>query len=122
MEIFLSFVKAFVVGGLLCVIGQLLIDFTKLTPARILTVFVVAGVVLTMLGLYEPVVKFAGAGATIPIVGFGYSLARGAVKAISETGILGIFTGGITATAAGLAAAIFFGWLVSIIFKPSAKN
>ena len=77
MEIFLSFVKAFVVGGLLCVIGQLLIDFTKLTPARILTVFVVAGVVLTMLGLYEPVVKFAGAGATIPIVGFGYSLARG---------------------------------------------
>ena len=106
----------------LCVIGQLLIDFTKLTPARILTVFVVAGVVLTMLGLYEPVVKFAGAGATIPIVGFGYSLARGAVKAISETGILGIFTGGITATAGGLAAAIFFGWLVSIIFKPSAKN
>ncbi len=118
----MEYLKAFVVGGLICVVGQLLIDYTKLTPARILTSFVMAGVVLTMLGIYEPIVKFAGAGATVPISGFGYTLAKGTLKTIGEKGILGVFSGGLGAAAGGIAAAIIFGWLVSIIFKPKAKH
>ncbi|MBE7043373.1 MAG: stage V sporulation protein AE [Ruminococcaceae bacterium] len=118
----MEYLKAFVVGGLICVIGQLLIDYTKLTPARILTSFVVAGVFLTMLGLYEPLVQFAGAGATVPISGFGYSLAKGTVKTIGEKGLIGVFSGGLTATAGGIAAAIIFGWLIAIIFKPKLKH
>lgn len=118
----MEYLKAFVVGGLICVIGQLLIDYTKLTPARILTGFVVAGVLLTMLGWYEPLVQFAGAGATVPISGFGYTLAKGTVKAIGETGLLGVFSGGLTATAGGISAAIIFGWLVAVLFKPKAKH
>ena len=118
----MEYLRAFAVGGVICVIGQLLIDYTKLTPARILTSFLVAGVVLTMLGLYEPIVKFGGAGATVPISGFGYTLAKGTLKMIGEKGILGVFSGGLSATAGGIAAAIIFGWLVSILFKPKAKH
>lgn len=118
----MEYLRAFAVGGVICVIGQLLIDYTKLTPARILTSFVVAGVVLTMLGLYEPIVKFGGAGATVPISGFGYTLAKGSLKMIGEKGILGVFSGGLSATAGGIAAAIIFGWLVSVLFKPKAKH
>ncbi len=118
----MEYLKAFLVGGFICVIGQLLIDFTKLTPARILTGFVVSGVVLTMVGLYEPLVQFAGAGATVPISGFGYTLAKGTAKAVSETGLLGVFSGGLTATAGGIAAAIIFGWLVAVLFKPKPKR
>lgn len=118
----MEYLKAFIIGGLICVIGQLLIDFTKLTPARILTGFVVAGVFFTMIGLYEPLVQFAGAGATVPISGFGYTLAKGTAKAVSETGLLGVFSGGLTATAGGIAAAIIFGWLVAVLFKPKPKR
>ena len=103
-------------------VGQLLIDYTKLTPARVLTTFVVAGVILTNLGWYEPLVQLFGCGATIPISGFGYSLSNGVTKAISEQGFLGIFTGPLTATSAGIGAAIIFGWLVAVIFKPKAKT
>ncbi len=118
----MEYLKAFVVGGLICVVGQLLIDYTKLTPARILTGFVVAGVFLTMVGLYEPLVQFAGAGATVPISGFGYTLAKGTVKTIGEKGLIGVFSGGLTATAGGIAAAIIFGWLVAVLFKPKPKH
>ena len=118
----MEYLKAFVIGGLICVVGQLLIDFTKLTPARILTGFVVAGVILTMLGLYEPLVQFAGAGATVPISGFGYTLAKGTVKTIGEKGLIGVFSGGLTATAGGIAAAVIFGWIVAVLFKPKSKH
>ena len=114
--------RCFIVGGLICVVGQLLIDYTKLTPARILTGFVVAGVFLTMLGLYEPLVQFAGAGATVPISGFGYTLAKGTVKTIGEKGLIGVFSGGLTATAGGIAAAVIFGWFVAVLFKPKSKH
>jgi stage V sporulation protein AE len=119
---FAMYIKAFVVGGLLCLIGQILIDITKLTPARILTLYVVAGVVLSALGLYQPLVDFAGAGATVPLTGFGHNLAKGIRKAVAESGALGIFTGGFTAAAAGLCAAVFFGFLVALIFKPKDKG
>ena len=118
----MEYFNAFVVGGILCVIGQLLIDFTKLTPARILVIYVVAGTVLTVIGLYEPVVEFAGCGATIPLTGFGYSLGKGVIKGVAEKGLLGAFTGGLTATAGGIAAAIFFGLLASLIFKSKEKK
>lgn len=118
----MQYVKAFAVGGLICLIGQILVDKTKLTPARILTSFVVAGVILGALGLYEPIVKFAGAGATVPITGFGSNLAKGVKKAVEEKGLLGAFTGGFTSAAGGLAAAVFFGYLVSLLFKPGAKS
>ncbi|MFR0899052.1 MAG: stage V sporulation protein AE [Anaerobutyricum sp.] len=114
--------KAFVVGGLICLVGQILIDKTKLTPARILVLFVTLGVVLTAVGLYGPLVDFAGAGATVPLTGFGYTMAKGVVKAIQEQGILGILTGGVTAAAAGIAAAVFFGYLAPLISKPSDKG
>ena len=113
--------KAFVVGGLICLVGQILIDKTKLTPARILVLFVTLGVVLTAVGLYGPLVDFAGAGATVPLTGFGYTMAK-VVKAIQEQGILGILTGGVTAAAAGIAAAVFFGYLAALISKPSDKG
>ncbi|MBO5231571.1 MAG: stage V sporulation protein AE [Clostridia bacterium] len=122
MEIFIDCLKAFIVGGSLCVIGQVLIDRTKLTPARILVGYVVTGVILTAIGLYDYVVDFAGAGATVPLTGFGYSLAKGAEKAVIDYGLLGALSGGLTATAAGIAAAIFFGLMASLISKPGRKS
>lgn len=122
MEMLLEYLKAFAVGGLLCVVGQLLIDYTKLTPARILTIFVIAGVVLGAVGLYQPLADWAGAGATVPLTGFGNNLAKGVKKAVAEDGLLGAFTGGFTAAAGGICAAVFFGFLVAVIFKPSDKN
>ena len=114
-------ILTFISGGIVCVIAQLLIDFTRLTPARILVAYVCIGVVLTVVGLYEPLVKFAGAGATVPIIGFGYTLGKGVLKGISENGLLGAFTGGVMASAGGIAAAVFFGYLIALIFKPKAK-
>ena len=122
MEMLWEYGKAFVVGGLICLVGQILIDKTKLTPAHILVLFVTLGVVLTAVGLYGPLVDFAGAGATVPLTGFGYTMAKGVVKAIQEQGILGILTGGVTAAAAGIAAAVFFGYLAALISKPSDKG
>jgi stage V sporulation protein AE len=118
----MDYIKAFLVGGCFCVIGQLLIDKTKLTPARILVSYVVIGVILGGIGLYEPLADFAGAGATVPLTGFGYNLAKGVKEAIEETGFLGIFTGGLKATAGGIAAAIFAGLLASFLFKPKDKS
>lgn len=122
MDIVLNFIYAFVVGGFLCVIGQILIDYTKLTPARILVAYVVSGVILTAIGVYGPLVDFAGAGATVPLTGFGYSLATGVKKAVSEYGLIGALTGGLTATAAGITAAIVSGIIASIISKPSSRS
>ena len=122
MEMLGDYLKAFVVGGLLCCVGQLLIDYTKLTPARILTIFVVAGVLLGALGVYQPLADWAGAGATVPLTGFGNALAKGVRKAVEEKGLLGAFTGGFTAAAGGICAAMFFGYLVALLFKPSDKN
>lgn len=116
------FLKAFIVGGLICVIGQILIDKTKLTPARILVSYVVSGVILELFGLYEKLVEFAGAGATVPLSGFGYVLAKGAKKAVEENGFLGIFMGGLTAGASGITAAILFGFIASVIFKPKSNS
>ncbi len=121
MDLFVSVLKAFVVGGGFCVIGQLLIDYTKLTPARILVGFVVSGVVLSALGIYEPMVEFADAGATVPLTGFGYSLAKGVEKAVEQYGLIGALTGGITATAAGITAAIVFGLIAARISKAKIK-
>lgn len=114
--------KSFVVGGLICVIGQLLIDYTSITPARILVLFVTMGVVLTAIGVYEPLVKFAGGGATVPLTGFGYTLAKGVQKAVNETGLLGALTGGITGAAGGISAAILFGFLCSLVAKSGDKS
>lgn len=118
----MDYLWAFLIGGAFCAIGQILVDKTKMTPARILVVYVVAGVILTAIGLYEPLVKFAGAGATVPLTGFGYALAKGVQKSISEHGFLGVFMGGLSGTAGGIAAAIFFGYIVSLIFKPGDKS
>lgn len=118
----MDYLKAFIIGGLLCAIGQILIDKTKLTPARILVGYVVAGVILTAIGIYEPLVDFAGAGASVPLTGFGYSLANGVKKAITESGFLGIFSGGLKATAAGITAAITAGLFVGLIFKAKDKS
>lgn len=117
----MSYIWAFLIGGTLCAIGQILIDLTKLTPARILVIYVVSGTILTVLGLYEPIVKIGGAGATVPLTGFGYTLGKGVIKAVSEKGLLGAFTGGITAAAGGITAAVFFGFIFSVIFKSKAK-
>jgi len=122
MHTIVSYLSAFLVGGLLCAVGQVLLDRTKLTAARILVLFVTLGVALTALGFYDKLVKFAGAGATIPLTGFGYSLAKGAFNDVDKYGLLGAFTGGIRATAAGVAAAVFFGYLASIVFKPKPKR
>ena len=117
----LIYLKAFLIGGLICVVGQILIQTTKLTSARILVLFVVSGVILTALGVYKPLVDFAGAGATVPLTGFGYSLAMGAIEAVNKYGVLGALAGGVTRAAAGISAAIVFGLLNALIFKPHAK-
>ncbi len=117
----MTYLWAFIVGGILCVIAQILIDKTKLTPARILVSYVVSGVILTALGVYEPLVKLAGAGATVPLTGFGYSLANGVTEAVDKNGAFGIITGGLTATAGGISAAMLFSLLASLIFKGKNK-
>ena len=122
MDIFSTYLRVFAVGGLLCVIAQILMDKTTLTPARILVGYVVAGVVLTAIGIYEPIVEWAGAGATVPLTGFGYSLAKGIRQAIDESGALGIAYGAVKGAAAGLTAAMFFGLLFSVIFKAKMKR
>ena len=111
------YLKVFIVGGLLCVIAQILIDKTKLTPARILVTYVISGAILTAIGVYEPLVKFAGAGATVPLTGFGYSLAMGVKKAVAENGLFGAVTGGLTATSGGIAVAVIMGVVCAVIFK-----
>ncbi len=121
MDILLNYGSVFLTGGVICILGQILIDKTKITPARILALFVTLGVILTFLGIYEPIVKFGKSGATVPISGFGYSLFKGTVKAIEEQGFIGIFTGGVTATAGGISAAIVFGFLASLFAKPTIK-
>ena len=118
----MDYLKAFVFGGLLCVVGQLLIDKTKLTPARILVSYVVIGVILGAIGIYKPFAEFAGAGASVPLTGFGYTLAKGVKEAVDQSGFIGIFTGGLKATAGGIAAAVFAGLLVSLIFKARDKS
>ena len=118
----MMYLKAFAVGGLFCAIGQLLIMKTKLTSARILVGYVTCGVILGALGLYKTIVDFAGAGATVPLTGFGYTLAHGAMEAARSEGILGAFTGGVVASAGGIAAAVFFGYLAALIFKPKMKS
>ncbi len=122
MEILLNCLKAFFVGGAICFVGQILIDYTKLTPARILVSFVVAGVALTAIGCYDPIVEFAGAGATVPLTGFGYSLAKGVKEAVMQNGLIGVLSGGLTATAAGITASMLFGLLMSLIFKSGDKT
>ena len=122
MDVLLPYVKAFLVGGLLCVIGQVLIDRTRLTPARILTSYVVAGVVLGALGLYQPLVDFAGAGASVPLTGFGNLLAKGIREAVAEKGLIGVFTGGIGAAAGGICAAVFFALLSALLFRSREKK
>ena len=114
--------KCFLTGGIICIIGQILIDKTKLTSARILVIFVTTGAILGGLGVYQYLVDFAGAGATVPLTGFGYNLAKGAIKAVKATGIIGAFTGGVTASAGGIAAAVFFGYIASLISKPKMKK
>lgn len=122
MDTLFEFLRVFAVGGLICGIGQLLIDWTKLTPARILVSFVVSGVVLTAIGIYEPIVKFAQAGATVPLTGFGYTLAKGVEQAVREYGLYGALTGGLTATAAGITAATTFGIIMAVLFRSKDKN
>lgn len=114
--------KAFLLGGCICIIGQLLIDLTKITPARIMVIFVVSGVVLGLFGIYQPLVEWGGAGATVPLTGFGNVLAKGVIKEVEESGLLGVFTGGVKAAAAGITAAVAFGYIVSIASKPKIKS
>ena len=118
----MSLLKCFVVGGIICVIGQILIDKTKLTPARILVLFVTTGAILGGLGIYQHLVDFAGSGATVPLTGFGYNLAKGAIEGVKESGLVGAFTGGVKASAGGIAAAVFFGYIASLISKPKMKK
>lgn len=118
----MQYLWAFLVGGALCVIGQLLIDYTKLTPARILVGYVVAGVIISAFGWYQPLIDFAGAGATVPLTGFGHTLAQGVKQAVAEKGVIGIFTGGITGAAGGITAAIFFSLIAAVIFKPKSHS
>ena len=118
----MDYLRAFLCGGVLCVIGQLLIDKTKLTPARILVAYVTLGVILGGVGLYEPIADWGGAGATVPLTGFGYLLSKGVKQAVAEQGLLGVLTGGITAAAGGITAAVFFGFLVSLLFKSKPKQ
>ena len=118
----IELLKCFVTGGLICVIGQILIDKTKLTPARNLVAFVTTGAILGGLGIYKYLVDFAGAGATVPLTGFGYNLAKGAIKGVKESGIIGAFTGGVTSSSGCIAAAIFFGYIASLISKPKMKK
>lgn len=116
-----NLIKAFAVGGAICTIGEVLVLKTKLTPARILVGYIVTGVILSALGLYAPLAEFAGAGATVPLTGFGHALTNGVKKAVQEIGFMGAFTGGLTSTAAGIAAAVFFGAMAALVFKPHAK-
>ena len=118
----MEYLNAFLCGGILCAVGQILIDKTKLTPARILTGYVVSGVLLSALGLYQPLADWGGAGATVPLTGFGHALAKGVRKAVSEQGWLGILTGGLTATAGGITAAVVFSVLMALLFKPGNKR
>ena len=118
----MDYLKAFIVGGLICAVGQILIDKTKLTPARILVTFVVVGVFLQLIKIYQPLVDFAGAGATVPLTGFGYNLAKGVKEAVQEQGLLGVLIGGVKASAAGITAAIFFGYLAALLFRPKDKS
>jgi len=122
MEIFMEYLKTFLIGGLFCLIGQLLIDFTKLTPARILVSYVVAGVILGAIGWYKPITDFAGAGATVPLTGFGYLLSKGVKQAVIEKGLLGAFTGGLEASAGGITAAVIAGLIVALLFKRGDKT
>ena len=119
---FWTFVKAFLVGGAICLIGEALVLKTKITPARILVGYIVAGVILSAVGLYGPLADFAGAGATVPLTGFGHALAQGALKGAAEKGVLGAFTGGFSSAAAGICAAVFFGFLVAVVFKSRDKS
>lgn len=118
----MDYINAFWVGGLICVVGQVLLSLTNMTPARILVTFVTAGCILTALGLYGPLVEYAGAGATVPLTGFGYSLAKGVIEQVAQKGAIGIFTGGVMATAAGITAAVLFGYLASVLFNPKVKK
>ena len=118
----MQMLRCFVVGGLICIIGQILIDKTKLTPARILVTFVTAGAVLGGLGIYKYLIDFAGCGATVPLTGFGANLAKGAIEAVKESGLIGAFIGGVKASAGGIAAAIFFGYIASLLAKPNIKK
>ena len=118
----MEYLRAFIVGGLICIIGQILIDKTQLTPARILVGYVTAGVILSAFGLYAPLVEFAGGGASVPLSGFGHLLAQGVREAVDEKGLLGVLTGGFTAAAAGITAAMFFGFIVAMVGKPKSKN
>jgi len=119
---YMQLLKCFIVGGILCIIGQILIDKTKLTPARILVIYVTTGVLLGGLGIYKYLVDFAGSGATVPLTGFGYNLAKGTIEAVKENGLIGAFTGGLKASAGGIAAAVFFGYIASLISKPKMKK
>ena len=114
--------KCFVTGGIICIIGQILIDKTKLTPARILVIFVTTGVILGGLGIYKYLVDFAGSGATVPLTGFGYNLAKGTIEEVQQSGLIGAFTGGVKSAAGGIAAAVFFGYLAALISKPKMKK
>lgn len=118
----MDYIYAFIIGGLFCIVGQILIDKTKLTPARILVSYVVIGVILGGCGLYEPLIDFAGAGATVPLTGFGYTLSKGVREAIAESGFIGVLTGGLKATAGGITAAIIVGLLVSLLFRAKDKS
>ena len=122
MELLFDLLKAFLIGGAICAVGQLFIDYTKFTPARILVTMVVSGVTLTALGIYEPIIKFAGAGASVPLTGFGYSLAKGVEEAVMEYGLLGAISGGLTATAAGITTALFFGLLMALLARSKEKR
>lgn len=122
MDMFLDYIKAFAVGGTICLIGQILIDKTKLTPGRILVSYVTAGVILSALGIYGPLVDWAGAGAAVPLTGFGHVLAEGVRKEVEKKGFMGIFTGGVSAAAAGITAAVVFGYICSIFAKPMDKK
>ncbi len=118
----MEYLISFITGGIICAVSQILIDKTKLTPARILTLYVTLGVVLTAIGVYEPFVQWAGAGASVPILGFGYVLGKGVSEGVAQLGLLGAFTGGVKGAAGGIAAAVFFGYLVSVLFPPSDKS
>lgn len=119
---FMQLLRCFVVGGIICIIGQILIDKTKLTPARILVAFVTTGAILGGLGIYKYVIDFAGCGATVPLTGFGANLAKGTLEAVKENGLIGAFVGGVKASAGGIAAAVFFGYIASLIAKPKMKK
>ena len=118
----MEYLKAFILGGGICIIGQILIDKTALTPARILVIFVTLGVILQGIGVYQYLMDFGGAGASVPLTGFGYSLAKGAIEEVDKVGLIGAFTGGVKATSGGIAAAVFFGYIMSILFNPKSKE